>query len=262
MIEAPFVWAGSKKAHLDHILPHIPANTTRFVDAFGGSGVVLLNTPFHKLDVYNDLNSNVVNFFRVLRDKDTLDELIHKLEMHPHSREQFDVYRASKFDFPDPVDQAVAWYYTIETSFSRLGRHYGRNMQASFETRRVYERLPLFEQVHLRLRHCYIENKNAFEIVREYDDPKTVFYLDPPYTETQHGTYIGPTFGEKDHRALLDLIRTVRGRVILSGEPCSYYDEVDFWDFKEVWPAPVRIKSESRHKGRLECLWVKHSTET
>lgn len=258
MIEAPFVWPGSKKAHLDKILPLIPY-TSRFVDAFGGSGIVLLNTPFHILDVYNDLNGNVVNFFRVIREKETLDEFVHKMELHAHSREQFDEYVINRHTLPDPVDRAVAWYYTIETSFSRLGRHYGRNMQASAETRRVYERLPGLEQIHLRIRNCYIECKNAFDIIREFDHPETVFYLDPPYTGTQHGTYSGPQFSEEDHKALLALIGEVQGTVILSGEPCDYYDDMDYWDYTDKWPAPVRIKSESRHKGRYECVWVKNA---
>lgn len=261
-IEPPFVWAGSKMNHLSHVLPFIPPSTKRFVDAFGGSGAVLLNTPFHELDVFNDLNSNVANFFMVLQNRDTMEELIGKLELLVHSREIFDSwrdkFRADRWDFDSKVDQAVAWYYTIQVSFSRLGRHYGRNMRASFETRRVYERIPYFEQVHLRIRHAYIENKNALELIKEFDSKDTVFYLDPPYWDTHVGTYKGPLFGDSEHKALIDLIGRLKGRVILSGSECPYYDEVDFWSYKEKWPAEKKIKIESRSEGRMECLWVKH----
>lgn len=262
MIEPPFIWPGNKRMHLEHILPHVPMNCNRFVDVFGGSGVVLLNTPFHEFDVFNDLNSHVVNFFRVIRKRETLDEFVKQMELHVHSREQFEEYRESRDLLLDPVERAVAWYYTIETSFSRLGRHYGRNMRASYETRRVYERLQHLEQVHLRIRHCYIENKNAFELALEHDSPDTTFYMDPPYINTQHGTYKHDDFGPKKHRDLLELIDQLKGKVILSGEPCEMYDEYDYWEFTDKWAATSRVNNGDRSQGRIECLWVKPSTGT
>jgi len=258
MIEPPFIWPGNKRMHLDKVLPLLPY-TSRFVDVFGGSGVVLLNTPFHELDVFNDINSHVANFFRCLAHRATKRRLIHQIEMHVHSRELFEEYREDKDSIEDPVDRAVAWFYTIETSFSRLGRHYGRNMQASFETRRVYERLKYFEQVHLRVRHCYIENKNAFDLAMEYDAPDTVFYMDPPYINNPTGTY---KHNEINHHNLLQLIGMLQGHVVLSGEPNDLYDSQHYWSHIEKWPAASRIKATSRSKGRFECLWVKPSMAT
>lgn len=255
MIKVPFSWPGNKTAHLDHVLKHIPRNTTRFVDVFGGSGAVLFNTPFHELDVFNDINSHVVNFYRVLKDSEEKEKLIHYLEISVHSREEFDHCMSNKDIVEDKALKAYMWYYTVQTSFARLGRHYGRNMNNSFETKRVYEKIPCFEDIHQRIRHCYIENKNAFEIMEEYDRSNTVFYLDPPYINTPVGTY-KHKFTIEDHKKLLETIFSLKGMVVLSGEPHDLYDSYT-WSHSEKWGASVKINNGERERGRTECLWVK-----
>lgn len=255
-MQTPFGWPGGKIKHLEKILPHL-TYTKRFVDAFGGSGAIILNTPFHELDVFNDINSHVVNFYRVIQNKEKMEELIHKLEMLVHSRELFAEFLDGRGKEEDDVTAACHWYYVIETSFARLGRHYGRNMKASFETRRVFERIPRFEEIHVRLRHCYIENKNAFEIMKEYDHKDTMFYLDPPYINTSYGTYKGiKKFTKEDHEQLLSTIFSLEGKVVLSGEPYDLYDSYP-WDHKEEWETNAHI-NDDRSGGRIECLWIKH----
>ena len=255
-MQVPFSWPGSKMKHLDKVLPLIPY-TDRFIDVFGGSGSVILNTPFHALDVFNDINSHVANFYTVLQNKEMMEDLIWRLEISVHSRELFDLYKERlKEGGLKPVEEAHMWYYVIQTSFARLGRHYGRNMKESFETKRVYERIPCFEDVHKRLRHCYIENKNAFTIMKEYDQRDTVFYMDPPYINTPVGTYTGfKKFTEEDHQKLLSTIFSLEGVVVLSGEPNELYDSYP-WDEKKEWATNAHIDTD-RSGGRTECLWVK-----
>lgn len=264
MISIPFSYPGNKIKYLDKILKHIPPNTTKFIDAFGGSGAVILNTPFHDLDVFNDINRNVSNFYKVVQNRNQLNELIYLLENSIHSRDLFDEYKASlrgfKKDDLDPVERAYRWYYIIRCSFSQLGRHYGRNMKNSYETQRLWSKIPCFEDIHVRLRHCYIESKNAFDLIEEHNTREnastTVFYLDPPYINTDVGTYTEGAFSKKDHEALLKLIQRIHGRVILNGEPCDLYDEYG-WDFKEEWECQLRMDNENRQGGRIECLWLK-----
>lgn len=83
----PFRWYGGKYSHLDWLLPQLP-DTKRYIEPFGGSGTVLLNRSPSPIEVYNDLDSDVTNFFKVLRDN--RDELLEKIALTPFSREEFE----------------------------------------------------------------------------------------------------------------------------------------------------------------------------
>lgn len=257
MVDIPFSWPGNKLKYLEHILKQIPPNTTRFVDVFGGSGAVILNTPFHELDVFNDINRNVANFYTVVQDEELLEQLICKLESIVHSRDLFDMYRTllSEGKFSSKVDWAFAWYYVIRCSFGQMGRHYGRNMKNSFETQRLWNKISCFRDIHIRLRHCYIESRNAFDLIKEYDRHNTVFYVDPPYINTAVGAYSN-MFGPDQHKKLLDLIFSCEGTFIVNGEPHELYDQYK-WSFRDSWSCQLRMDNENRSGGRTECLWLK-----
>jgi DNA adenine methylase len=254
-IKSPFGWVGNKEKFLDKILKHIDYEPDYYVEPFAGSGVVLLNTEPHFCDVLNDLNKNVVNFFKVLQDPDTLEELLFKMEMHPYSREQFQDYLNSELE---GLDAAVAFWYLTIASFSKKGQHFGRRMENSSDAKKIYDRLPFFRKIHERLLDVKVLNKDCFEVIEKYDSESTIFYIDPPYVSAYNGMYDEEDFGEREHRRLLQLIGDIDGKVILSGEPCDYYDEMKYWDYRECWQAQANIGS--REKGRYECVWVKHST--
>ena len=83
-----FGWYGGKFSHLDFILPHIPRNASHFCDVYGGSAVVLLNLPKYPVETYNDLDSELVNFFQTLRNQGP--KLIKAISLTPFSRERVD----------------------------------------------------------------------------------------------------------------------------------------------------------------------------
>ena len=81
-----FGWYGGKYVHLDFILPHLPADAEHFCDVYGGSAAVLINRVPAKVETYNDLDTELVNFFAVLRDQP--DDLIRSIKLTPFSREE------------------------------------------------------------------------------------------------------------------------------------------------------------------------------
>lgn len=253
ILTPPYAWAGNKMEVLDKVLERIP-KTDRFVDVCGGSGVVMLNVEEHEFEVFNDINKYIVNFYQVIQSREMLDRLITKLQTVPYSRELFLKYCHDKRVETDPVEIAFAWYYSIRTSFSQLGRHYGRSLTGNTETRRIWEKIPLFEYMHARLRKVYIENKDCFTLISDYDSYDTVFYVDPPYVNTPVGAYPNMMTYE-GHKKLLDLIFKSKGTFVVSGEPDPLYDEYG-WAETFQWSISGKVNNGSRRR-RQECLWVK-----
>lgn len=253
MINAPMAWPGCKVDYLSRLLKLIP-KTGRFIDVFGGSGVVLINMPEQKYEVYNDINGDLVNFYRCLQDRMQLEELIHLLKISIYSRELFDEYMVDlKTKQLSNVERAYRWYYILRASFSGLGRHFGRSLTGNAETMRLYDRIPALEMIHFRIKKVYIENRDALLCIKENDRKDTVFYIDPPYVGTQVGTY-KENFDR--HKELLDLIFKSEGHFVVSGEPSDLYDQYN-WDFTEEWSARGKVNNGDR-KTRTECIFIKH----
>lgn len=259
MINAPMSWPGCKIDHLPRLLKLIP-KTGRFIDVFGGSGAVLINMPDQDFEVFNDLNGDLVNFYRCLQDRECLDEMITKLQLSVYSRELFDQYSYELLAYNlVPVERAYRWYYCLRTSFSGLGRNYGRSLSGNKETMRIYERIPALEAIHFRIKKVYIENRDGLICIQENDKKKdTVFYVDPPYVNTDVGTY--KTNFDK-HKELLDLIFSCQGTFVVSGEPSDLYDTYP-WDHKEEWDTRGKVNNntgegDTTRKTRTECIFVK-----
>jgi len=109
--------------HYSKILKFIPEHTY-YIEPFGGGASVLLAKDV-RCDIYNDINSDVVNFFRVLRDKEKFDRFIHYVALTPVSREEF--YRIkNEYDTEtDDVMKAYMFYYLYKLGFSGMGRTFG-----------------------------------------------------------------------------------------------------------------------------------------
>lgn len=257
LISPPFSWAGCKLDILQHLLKIIP-KTNRFIDVFGGSGVVLINMPKQDFEVLNDINSYIANFYRVLQDKEKKEELVHKLENIVYSRELFDHFKIEKTKHNiNDVEKAFAWYYCLRTSFAQLGRNYGRSLIGGKESTRLWDRLPAFEHIHFRLRTVFIENRDCFQLLKEYDTVDTTFYIDPPYINTTYGTY-KYNFTGAEHEKLLETIFSLKAACVVSGEPDDKYESMP-WSKSFKFPVKGKINNEDSRKGRVECVWVKNA---
>ena len=266
-IRAPLTWPGSKYRFLDKILPILPYRKV-FVDVFGGSGSVILNRKPSELDVYNDRFGGVVAFYRCLRDKEKMDKVIEWLENTVHSREEFIWCKETWENSINDVERAAKWYYMTQTSFSGLGRAFARQTNSKF-TPTVHKRLELFPAMHERLKTIQIENLSWKQCMKDFDGPRTVFYLDPPYLDTDTGCY-RVKFTADDHKELVSVIKNTTGYVALSGYDDNYiYNRETFWDNRLAWEVTSGMmpnaftqtnnqKEDNRVKRKVkECLWIK-----
>ena len=178
-------WIGGKKALRELIVTLFPVYYERYIEVFGGGGWVLFHKPpGNDFEVYNDFNSLLVNLYRCVRDKPQ--ELMESL--------RYWFYQLIRYSYASGL-----------TSFGSQPH----DMRSNF---------PLIEQAHRRLAKVVIENKDFEKLIRQYDRPASLFYLDPPYHATE-GYYqnIGEDgFTEADHIRLRDVLMRIEGKFLLS----------------------------------------------
>ena len=208
-------WIGGKKLLRRRIISHFPAEgIKRYVEVFGGAAWVLFGADQHaKTEVYNDINGDLVNLFRCV--KYHCGELQRELRFCLNSREIFLDYRSQmQGDGLTDIQRAARYYMIIKLSYGSDRRTYGC---VSKNLTRMMEYL---EKVNERLSHVVIEHRSFEDILRIYDSPGTLFYLDPPY----HGTekYYDNQFSEDDHVRLRSCLSRLQGKYVLS------YNDDDF----------------------------------
>jgi DNA adenine methylase len=261
-------WYGGKFSHLDWLLPLLP-KCHHYCEPFGGSAAVLLNREPSPVETYNDIDGDVVIFFKVLRDKP--EELIEKLVFTPFSREEFrKAYEMrGRKDLPD-IERARLFFIRAEqvriglAQTSTAGRWAWckltsrRGMSGSVS--RWLNRIDALWAVAERLRRVQIENRDAFEVILKYDSPQTLFYLDPPYPHDSRKDVnaYGYEMTEKDHIKLAELLHSVKAKVAISGY-LSPLTEKLYGDWTRI-DAPTRL-IHSVKKPRTESLWINYSLE-
>jgi DNA adenine methylase len=182
-------------------------------------------------EVVNDINGRLMNFWRVLRDEGAFVRFRRAVETAPLSRAEWEAAHRHEYG-KDSVADAVAFF--IDARQSRSGLMKGFTPLTRNRTRRgmngnVSEWLSAVDSlpdIHERLRRVVIENLEARDLIRQWDDPATLFYCDPPYlheTRTARSAYAFE-MKEHHHRWLLDVLEECRGKVMLSGYPSQLYD--------------------------------------
>ena len=245
------------------IISHFPPHRV-YVEPFGGAASVLMQKPRSYGEVYNDLDGEIVNLFRVLRDGGSACELKNLLELTPFARDE---YRASFVESTQPIEQARR---TVIRSFMGFGSNsLNRAIQSGFRSNSNRSgTTPAHDWVNWperigeyveRLRGVVIENKNAADVIQQHDSAETLIYADPPYchdtrmTVNQHGAHgYAHEMTDEDHRALAGVLRDVAGMVVLSGYACPLYDD-------ELYLCWKRVERPALADGalpRVEILWL------
>lgn len=260
----PLIRYHGGKFRLAHwVIAQMP-NHVCYTEAFGGAAGVLLQKPRAYAEVYNDLDGDIVNLFKVLRDPEQRDQLIEQLVLTPYSREEFE---NSWSVATTEVEQARRTIIRAQMGFGSAGATKGIT-GFRIDTKRQYgtaqslwadypEHLGFIGQ---RLSGVLIENRPAIQVLKDHDAPTTLHYVDPPYV---HDTrYSGAKTGriyrhemnDKDHLDLLGNLLELEGMVMLSGYPSELYDNV-LKDWKRV-DTKARISSGRGTDTRIECLWI------
>jgi len=262
-----FGWYGGKFSHLDWLLPLLP-DCHHYCEPFAGSAAVLLNRKPAAVETYNDIDGDVANFFRVLRDRH--EELIRTIALTPFSREEYHQSIYGSSSGISEVERARRFYIRARQTRTGLAQTASLGRWANCkETSRagmsgVVSRwlggVDALDDIARRLIRVQIENRPAVDIVNLYDSPRTLFYCDPPYLHATRGdaNAYGFEMDESQHREFADAVNACTGMVAVSGYEHPLMDE---W-FKPGRWFKTRGADKTIHstKGkRCEILWTNYN---
>lgn len=271
-IKMPFSYPGNKGDHLKNILPHLPYGSG-YGEAFGGTGVVLLNREPSKLEVLNDRYSGVTDFFRVVRDRVLYPLFMERVNATVHSREEFVWCKSTWKDCADPVERAARWYYTIRFAVNgKVHSTFGRSKDPIVRfADRLHKSLPLFGPLHARLHTVTMENLDWRLCLEDYDQVGFVWYLDPTYLDCSPGNY-DEELSIEDHKELFVRCQALKGFVAIStfDGPItrSIYDKAGVWTECIKWKRTTSAKpraytatnnqtDEHDRFNKDELLWIR-----
>lgn len=249
-------WHGGKWRLAPWIIEHFPRHRV-YVEPFGGAASVLIRKPRCYAEVYNDLDGEVVNLFRVLRDPETGSRLRTALELTPFARDEFnESYKKSA----DPLEQARR---TVVRSFMGFGSN-AHNRPTGF--RACSNRsgtTPAHDWANYpaaltflieRLGGVVIENRDALRVMLQHDSPETLHYCDPPYVFSSRADDEDDyrfEMSDEDHAVFAECVKRLEGMVIVSGYRTELYDSL----FSE-WHRIDRKAHADGARDRTESLWL------
>lgn len=246
------------------IISVFPAHRV-YTETFGGAGSVLLRKPRAYAEIYNDMDGEIVNVFRVLRDHDKAAELAFRIAMTPFARDEFDLsYETSD----DEIEQARRTIFRTYAGFGSsamnsikpTGFRSNSNRPGTTPAHDWANFPDVLPAIIDRLSGVVIENRPAIEIIRQHDGNDTLHYVDPPYIHStrkarQQSNY-RYEMTDDQHCELASVLHSCAGMVVLSGYNCELYQEL-YSDWR-------RIDKKTYADGareRTESLWINPSAD-
>ena len=270
---SPLKWAGGKTPLAEWIISHMPLLGTYliYVEAFIGGASVLCGMPFGGTsEVINDLYGDVTNFFEVLASPKLFKRFLRRVALLPFSQPLWDkMFALLHSGGGTQVERAVAFFIVNRQSragqmkdFATLSKNRTRR-QMNEQASAWLSAVDGLKEFHARLQQVVILNQDALQVIKAYDGPKTLFYLDPPYmhaTRTSKDLYRFEMTDEQ-HRELLEVILKCKGKVIISGYHCPLYDELlSGWRCVER-EVPNHASGAKTKRKMTECLWMNFPAE-
>ncbi len=251
---------GGKFRLANWVIKMFPEHTT-YVEPYGGAAGVLLQKQRCYAEVYNDLDGDIVNLFRVLQNEKSAQKLVDKLLVTPYARAEFELaYLESK----NPVERARRTLIRSSMGFGSAGATKGCtgfriDTQRNYGTAsHLWARYPdAIAQFTERLQGVLIENRPAIEVMAAHDTPATLHFVDPPYvTSTRSGgnRFYRFEMNDSEHEELLSAVNKLEGFVVISGYDTGLYnDKLRGWKIHRV---NARISANRGSANRIECAWI------
>ncbi|WP_369427458.1 DNA adenine methylase [Providencia sp. PROV236] len=242
------------------VISHFPDHRC-YVEPFGGAASVLLRKPRSEAEVYNDLDDEIVNLFRVLRDKDQAEKLIDACLLTPYSRTEFNcAYDVSGC----PIERARKTIVRATMGFGSAGATKGKTgfrldtKRNSATAQKIWTRAPenLLAVVE-RMQGVLIENRDAVQCMKDHDTASTLHFIDPPYlheTRSMRSETYRYEMNEWGHQQLITVAGQLSGKVIICG-----YDNDLYNGQLSGWRKEAKTTAANGHAGsvkRTECLWL------
>lgn len=254
---------GGKFRIADWIISHFPSHEI-YVEPFGGAASVLFAKTPSKTEVYNDLDDDVVNLFKVLRDKELSLELAKQLDFTPYSRTEF--YEARN-ESDDPVERARRLVIRAQMGFGSAGATKNKT-GFRLDTQRggsnivsIWGEQPkVITEAAKRLKKVMVENRDALKVIEDHDSDNTLFFVDPPYvldTRNMSGKAYRHEMNNREHEQLIELLIQLKGKVIVCGYEHPIYKKLG-------WSKVTKTVSAAGQSGsvlREEVLWINPQAE-
>lgn len=263
----PFSYLGGKYKHLNWLLPLLPEKKT-YVEPYGGSGVVLLNRDSSDVETFNDKYSEVVTFFRALRDSPK--ELLQKIALTPYSEEEFE-NAVVRSDTMSDVERARRFFTVVNASYDKNLNQPNWSYSVNYSSRNVSKKISSYQAklrrllpIADRLTDVQITNRDAIDVIETFDTEKGLIYCDPPYppqTREFEDAY-GEEMVEQDHREMAATLRDCDADVAVSSYHTELYNELFIEHGWERVDAEEKKLSASQGTGegtsRTESLYVNY----
>lgn len=249
-------YPGAKNRLAKWICGYIPKHDV-YVEPFAGSLAVLFNKPICHIETVNDIHDEVVNYFKVLRDKP--DALIGKITLTPYSRTEYEMaYEKAT----DDIERARRFCVRCWMGFGCANR-YKNGFKSGQQSRspnpaRAWALLPeTLQEATERLKNVQIENLPAMEIINRYDTEDVFMYIDPPYPKRVRKGYLYKyEMEDAEHEDLLKALVKHPGKILVSGYDCDIYN-----DYLSGWGKVYKDTRAECGLARTEVLWMNYAVE-
>lgn len=227
-LKAPFGWVGGKSKLSRDIIGLIPEEHKLYVEVFGGAASVFYAKQRSKLEVLNDINSDLINLHRAIRNRpETLSFFLNEMLI---SREVFEGIKRRRWKARNKIEAAAFYLYQLTQSFGSKGDSFAMSAKSGRKPKDIYKSYSNWSK---RLKGVTVENKSFQELIPLYDKEDAFFYVDPPYVSTEKYYKNTGGFGIKEHEELAELLSNVKGKFLLSYNDCNLVREL-YKDFKII----------------------------
>ncbi len=253
MMKPPFSYYGGKQLLAKKIVSLIPEHTT-YVEPFCGGAAVFFAKKPSEVEVLNDTNNELINFYRVIQNDFISLEKEVRISLYSRDlhRKAYVVYNNP--DMFNPVKRAWALYILSTQGFGgMITNTWGYDRTANKTVKTANNRKASFtEDYAIRLQNVQLESTDALRVINSRDYEKAFHYIDPPYFNADMGHYDGYTI--EDFEKLLKTLETIQGKFLLSSYPSNILDK---YTKKNNWhqiKIEQRVHMSSKNKRKIEVL--------
>jgi len=263
-LKSPIGYMGGKHYTADWICNHLDYSANCYIELFGGGGSILFRKKPHRVEIFNDINDEVINFFLVLRER--TDEFIENVKLLPYSRKLYSLIKNNQYE--TDIQKAIKFFYVVKSSFS--GK-YGAGWSYSFICRKpiyYHSIIDLLSLIAERLKNVQLECRHYEDILKaipEKEAPNINIYADPPYFGTEF-LYKNSKFDREDHYKLAEYFNKLNCKIIVSYYPhpevYKLYPEPKWhYDYKQTTKYSYKSKNGNVKPRATEMLIMNYEVK-
>jgi DNA adenine methylase len=263
-LKTPISYYGGKQRLASKIISLIPKHTL-YCEPFIGGGAVFFAKAPSPVEVLNDTNGELMNFYTVL--KNHFSSLEKEIQITVHSRE---LHRKASviYNHPDLFSEVkrawAVWVLSTQSFGSQLGSGFGYDKQSNTTTKKIINNRNRFtNELATRMQNCQFECADALYVIKSRDTENSFFYCDPPYFNSDCGHYKG--YGKEDFKNLLEILSQIKGKFLLSSYPSGLLDEYVQKYSWYTWSLETNVSvgnKGSRLKRKIEVLTANYPIES